>query len=116
MIYIDESTQSVNIPKTWAAVGNRPQEVTNYIALDLPDEEAQYPNLEEMLADIGISEEQKAKMMEGGYVYVYDRGNSRYLPFMIITADEVMLGYSTPDGADYYAISFSLFLITRVLI
>ena len=54
MIYIDESTQSVNIPKTWAAVGNRPQEVTNYIALDLPDEEAQYPNLEEMLADIGI--------------------------------------------------------------
>lgn len=116
MIYIDENTQSVNIPKTWAAVGNRPQEVTNYIALDLPEEEWQYPNLEEMLADIGISEEQKAKMMEGGYVYVYDRMNSRYLPFMIISANEVTFGYSTPDGTDYYSISFSLLYITRVLI
>lgn len=116
MIYIDESTQSVNIPKTWAAVGNRPQEVTNYIALDLPDEEAQYPNLEEMLADIGISEEQKAKMMEGGYVYVYDRARGFRFPFMVIGTDEVMFGYNSPDGADLFILSFGLFHITHILI
>lgn len=116
MIYIDESTQSVNIPKTWAAVGNRPQEVTNYIALDLPDEEMQYPNLEEMLADIGISEEQKAQMMEGGYVYVYDRARGFRFPFMFIGTDEVMFGYNSPDGADFFIMSFSLFHITHILL
>lgn len=116
MIYIDADTSTLNIPKTWAAVGNRPQEVTNYIALDLPEEQAEYPNLEEMLADIGISEEQKAKMMEGGYVYVYDRARGFHFPFMVIGADEVMFGYSTPDGTDFFVMSFGLFQITHILI
>lgn len=116
MIYLDENVETLNIPKTYSAGRSSRRDDSAVLPLDLPEEEMQYPNLAEMMADIGLDEEQREKMMEGGYVYVYDRANSRYLPFMIITAGEVMLGYSTPDGADYYAISFSLFLITRVLI
>ena len=116
MIYLDENIETLNIPKTYSAGRSSRRDDSAVLPLDLPEEEMQYPNLAEMLADIGISEEQKAKMMEGGYVYVYDRARGFRFPFMVIGTDEVMFGYNSPDGADLFIVSFSLFHITHILL
>lgn len=115
MVYIESNAEYIQIPRT-AAEGPgytpEPAEVLA-VSLDLPEESTEYENTEEMLADLGLSSAQLARMQAGGFVYVYDRQKDRFLPFMFITRNEIFFGYYTSEGADYYSINLEFHFITH---
>ncbi len=119
MVYIDSEQEFIQIPRTAGeGPGYTPAPTPTpagvpAVSLDLPEESTEYVNTEEMLADIGLSSAQLDQMLAGGFVYVYDRQKDRFLPFMVITRNEVFFGYYTSDGADYYFINFELHFINH---
>jgi hypothetical protein len=86
------------------------------LSLNLPAETTSYSSRAQMLESLGINEEQLGEMTAGGYVYVYDRSTTRFLPFMVLLSNEIVFGYSSSQGEETYSINIPMNTVSVNLI